>query len=121
MTFSTNVASGQTIPLSQLRPCLTQGNGECGACTVSSPPAGSLRVGPHLRHWWDPTRLHETLRAADEDRYRERPELEKEARMLSAEMGAGRAESRKLVAALAAGGHMPSVTGRLGVLDHLPA
>ena len=65
----------------------------------------------------DPTLLQETLRAAEEGRQRERPELEKEARMLSAELSGGRAESRKLVAALAAGGDMPSVTGRLAELD----
>ena len=41
--------------------------------------------------------------------------------MLSAELTAGRAESRKLVAALAAGADMPSVTGRLAELDERSA
>jgi site-specific DNA recombinase len=65
----------------------------------------------------DPALLQETLRAAEEDRQRERPELDKEARMLTAELATSRAEARKLVAALAAGGDMPSVTARLSELD----
>lgn len=85
--------------------------------TVSAPQIKAFVVDRIKDIGRDPTLLQETLRAAEDDRQRERPELDKEARMLSAEMTASRSEARKLVAALAAGGDTPSVTARLAELD----
>ena len=48
---------------------------------------------------------------------REKPQLEKEQRMLTVDLAGCRGEARRLVAALASGGDTPSLTGRLGELD----
>jgi hypothetical protein len=94
-----------------------RGTGECPVRAVSAVEIKAFVVDRIKDIGRDPSLLQETLRAAEEDRQRERPELDKEARMLTAALTTSRVEARKLVAALAAGGDMPSVTTRLLELD----
>ena len=117
MTSSTTSPRGKPYRYYSCTQARRRGTRECPVRTVSAPQLEAFVVDRIRDIGRDPTLLQETLRAAEEGRQRERPELEKEARMLSAELSGGRAESRKLVAALAAGGDMPSVTGRLAELD----
>ena len=90
-----------------------RGIGECPVRNVSALELEAFVVA-RIRHIGrDPALLEETLAAIEADREREKPQLEKEQRMLTADWAGCRGEARKLVAALAAGGDTPSLTGRL--------
>lgn len=117
MTSTTSAPRGKAYRYYSCTQARRRGTAACPVRAVSASEIEAFVVDRIKDIGKDLTLLHETLRAAEQDRQRERPELDKEARLLSAELTACRAEARKLVSALAAGGDTPSVTTRLGELD----
>jgi site-specific DNA recombinase len=117
MTSTTTAPRGKSYRYYSCTQVARRGTSACPVRSVSAPELEAFVVDRIRDIGRDPTLLQETLRAAEEERQRERPELDKEARMLSADLTASRNEARKLVAALAGGGDMPSITTRLAELD----
>src|SRR5438477_3401483 len=77
-----------------------RGTSECTVRHVSATRLEEFVVARIRDIGRDPALLEKTLRAIEADRERDKPQLEKEQRMLTADLAGCRNESRKLVQAL---------------------